>query len=79
MRDRLQNGIGRAVILFGNAAWSRLGRQPGQGMVEYSLILVLVAVVLVVMLLTMGRQIGNVFSNVVAAIGCYAGPGGGHC
>lgn len=39
----------------------------------------LVAVMLVVMLLTMGRQIGNVFSNVVVAIGCYAGPGGGHC
>jgi Flp pilus assembly pilin Flp len=48
-------------------------------MVEYALILVLVAVVLVIILLTMGRQIGNVFSNVAAAIGCYAGPGGGQC
>ena len=48
-------------------------------MVEYALILVLVAIVLVVVLLTIGRQIANVFSNVVAAIGCYAGPGGGQC
>jgi pilus assembly protein Flp/PilA len=76
---RLHRGIGEALMFFGNLAWSRLGRQPGQGMVEYALILVLVAVVLVVILLTMGRQIGNVFSNVAATIGCYAGPGGGQC
>ena len=76
---RLHRGIGEALMSFRNLAWLRLGRQPGQGMVEYALILVLVAVVLVVILLTMGRQIGNVFSNVAAAIGCYAGPGGGQC
>jgi pilus assembly protein Flp/PilA len=42
-------------------------RQRGQGMVEYALILVLVSIV--VILLTMGNQINNVFSNVVAALG----------
>ena len=43
--------------------------QGGQGMVEYALILVLVSIVVIVILLTMGNQILNVFSNVVAALG----------
>ena len=43
--------------------------ESGQGMVEYALILVLVSVVVIVILLTMGNQILNVFSNVVAALG----------
>ena len=42
--------------------------QEGQGMVEYALILVLVSIVVIVILLTMGGQIANVFSNVVAAL-----------
>jgi pilus assembly protein Flp/PilA len=45
------------------------GGQRGQGMVEYALILVLVSIVVIVILLTMGNQIANVFSNVVAALG----------
>ena len=44
-------------------------KQHGQGMVEYALILVLVSIVVIVILLTMGNQIANVFSNVVAALG----------
>jgi pilus assembly protein Flp/PilA len=44
-------------------------RKEGQGMVEYALILVLVSIVVIVILFTMGRQIKNVFSNVVAALG----------
>lgn len=44
-------------------------RQTGQGMVEYALILVLVSIVVIVILITMGNQIANVFSNVVAALG----------
>jgi pilus assembly protein Flp/PilA len=43
-------------------------RQKGQGMVEYALILVLVSIVVIIILLTMGGQIGNVFSNIVAAL-----------
>jgi len=38
-------------------------------MVEYALILVLVSIVVIVILTTMGRQIRNVFSNVVGALG----------
>ena len=37
-------------------------------MVEYALILVLVSIVVIVVLLTMGKQIENVFSNVVVAL-----------
>jgi pilus assembly protein Flp/PilA len=44
-------------------------RQRGQGMVEYALILVLVSIVVIVILITMGNQIQNIFSNVVAALG----------
>ncbi len=37
----------------------------GQGLVEYAIILVLVAVVIVVMLAIFGPSVGNMFSNVV--------------
>ena len=39
-------------------------REDGQGMVEYALILVLIAVVVIIVLSTVGRQVKNVFSNV---------------
>ncbi len=51
------------------SAWGLPARQRGQGMVEYALILVLVSIVVIVILTTMGRQIRNVFSNVVGALG----------
>lgn len=40
----------------------------GQGLVEYALVLVLVAIVCVVILAALGPAIGNVFSSVVANI-----------
>ena len=45
-----------------------LRRQSGQGLVEYSLILVLVALIVVVMLLTTGGQMKNVYSNITVAL-----------
>jgi pilus assembly protein Flp/PilA len=45
------------------------GRQEGQGMVEYALILVLVSIVVIVILVTMGSQIKDVFVNVSKALG----------
>jgi len=54
-----------------NLIWKLRGllhKEEGQGMVEYALILVLVSIVVIVILLTMGTQIKNVFSNVVAAL-----------
>ncbi|MEA3377189.1 MAG: Flp family type IVb pilin [Chloroflexota bacterium] len=45
-----------------------LPREEGQGLVEYALILVLVAIVVIAILAILGPAIGNVFSNVVNAI-----------
>ena len=42
-----------------------LPREEGQGLVEYALILVLVAIVVIAILLVLGPTIGNVFSQVV--------------
>ena len=39
--------------------------QKAQGLVEYALILVLVAVVVITILALLGPEIGNIFSNVV--------------
>jgi pilus assembly protein Flp/PilA len=57
------------VVVTLRKAGSSRGGQRGQGLVEYALILVLVSIVVIVILLTMGNQIQNVFSNVVAALG----------
>ena len=43
-------------------------QEKGQGLVEYALILVLVAIVVIVILSLLGPAIGNVFSNVVDLI-----------
>jgi len=40
-------------------------KEKGQGLVEYALILVLVAIVVIAILTILGPTIGNVFSNVV--------------
>lgn len=40
-------------------------REEGQGLVEYALILVLVAIVVIAILLLLGPVVGNVFSTVV--------------
>ena len=45
-----------------------LNRENGQGLVEYALVLVLVAVVVIAILTLLGPQIGNVFSNIVTNI-----------
>ena len=41
-------------------------REEGQGLVEYALILLLVALVVIAILTLLGPQIGNVFSRVVS-------------
>jgi pilus assembly protein Flp/PilA len=43
-------------------------QRKGQGLVEYALILVLVAIVIIVILSVLGPAIGNVFSTIVATI-----------
>jgi len=45
-----------------------LTREDGQGLVEYALILVLVAIVVIAILAILGPQIGEVFSTIVDAL-----------
>jgi pilus assembly protein Flp/PilA len=44
-------------------------RDDGQGMVEYALILVLIAIVVILILTTVGKQAKNVFSNISSGLG----------
>lgn len=46
-----------------------LNRENGQGLVEYALVLVLVAIVVIAILTLLGPQIGAVFSDVVGGLG----------
>lgn len=43
-------------------------KEKGQGLVEYALILVLVAIVVIAILMIMGPSIGNIFSTIVNAL-----------
>ena len=44
-----------------------LPQEEGQGLVEYALILVLIAIVVIAVLVVLGPAIGDVFSDIVAA------------
>jgi pilus assembly protein Flp/PilA len=65
----ITNQAMQMIILYLEGLRALASRKSGQGMVEYALILVLVSIVVIIILLTMGKQIKNVFSNVVAALG----------
>ena len=43
-------------------------REEGQGLVEYALILVMVAIIVIVILALLGPAIGKVFSSVISLI-----------
>jgi pilus assembly protein Flp/PilA len=45
-----------------------LPEEEGQGMVEYALILVLVAIVVIAILMLLGPQIGNIFSRITSGL-----------
>jgi pilus assembly protein Flp/PilA len=40
----------------------------GQGLIEYAMIIVLIAVVVMLILITLGPAIGNIYSTIVASI-----------
>jgi pilus assembly protein Flp/PilA len=46
-----------------------MSREDGQGLVEYALVLVLVAIVVIAILTLLGPQIGNVFSQISNGLG----------
>jgi pilus assembly protein Flp/PilA len=43
-------------------------KEKGQGMVEYALIIVLIAIVIIVVLSLLGTQISRVFSQISSAL-----------
>ena len=47
----------------------RRARQRGQGLIEYALILVLVAIVVIGVLTTMGTRISAAFQDIVTKLG----------
>jgi pilus assembly protein Flp/PilA len=52
------------------AGWAPPARRlSGQGLVEYALILMLVAIVMIIVLMSLGGQTRNMFSNVTVALG----------
>ena len=52
-------------------------KEKGQGLVEYALILVLVAIVVIGALMILGPIIGNVFSTINSSLGDLGGGSGG--
>ena len=61
---QLQNMISaRVALLLGEFSLS-LEREEGQGLVEYALILVLIAVVVTVALAFLGTQINSIFTTI---------------
>ena len=49
-------------------------KEKGQGLIEYALILVLIAVVVIVVLRLLGPQIGVIFMNIISNL---SNPSGG--
>ena len=43
-------------------------REEGQGLMEYALIIMLVAIIVVGVVSVLGKTVGNMFSNVTASI-----------
>jgi pilus assembly protein Flp/PilA len=44
-------------------------KEKGQGLIEYALILVLIAVVVIVVLTALGPKIGGIFSKINTSLG----------
>lgn len=47
----------------------KFSREEGQGLVEYALILVLISIAVIVVLGLMGTSIGDIFNQIVTALG----------
>ena len=47
----------------------KFSREEGQGLVEYALILVLIAIVVIVALKLLGGQVSNVFNTITGNLG----------
>lgn len=56
------------TVASGEPPLGRPGGSSGQGLVEYALILVLVAIIVVAVLTTMGPQLAAAFRDVVSEV-----------
>lgn len=45
-----------------------MSHEEGQGLVEYALIIFLIAIVLIIVLGALGGQVGSVFSSIINAL-----------
>lgn len=63
---QLQNAIGRVALMVGGLSRSNLEREEGQALVEYALVITLVALACVAMLTTLGTDIGNQFTAIAS-------------
>mgnify|MGYP006952624004 CR=1 FL=1 len=43
-------------------------REEGQGLLEYAMILILVAMIVIVVLVLLGPAVGNLYSNIISQI-----------
>jgi pilus assembly protein Flp/PilA len=61
---RVMHRLGEAARIH-----SVRGAERGQGMVEYALILILIALVVIVITRFLGAQVNNVYSNISNGLG----------
>jgi pilus assembly protein Flp/PilA len=65
--DKLERS--QEIVILDGGGSMYLPREEGQGLVEYALILVLVAVVVIAILTLLGPQVANIFSQVTNGLG----------
>ncbi len=58
-----------SILALVTTLFSRLRRQEGQALVEYGLILALVAVVVIGVLVVLGNTVHNTLNNVANSVG----------
>jgi pilus assembly protein Flp/PilA len=58
----------RSILMKGEKVMLFAPKEKGQGLVEYALILVLVAIVVIAVLMLLGPIIGNVFSTINSSL-----------
>lgn len=52
------------MLNFMKALWSQRKNEAGQGMVEYALLIALIAIVVIAALIILGPQIAELFTNI---------------
>lgn len=58
----------QALLVFGSGLPRGDGRDQGQGLVEYALLLILVAVVMVALLVVLGPGLQDIYRNIVETL-----------